>query len=150
MKNEILSSLNRRFSGIGENPHLVVASLLDPRFKNTFFDSPEQQVKAKEMLLEEVRKVTGETVIEVEDSESANESETNSLNEPVSKRVNREAETTELWKSFEEILKESGSLVESRLASVTSSVEQYLTEPLIEFHRSNCYNWWRDNKTRFP
>ena len=57
---------------------------------------------------------------------------------------------TELWKSFEEILQESGSLVDSGPTSVASLVEQYLSEPLIEFHRSNCYDWLRDNKARFP
>ena len=116
MKSEMLKSLNRRFSSVRENQHLVIPSLLDPRFKNRFFDGSEQQAKGKEMLLYEVRKVLGETVIEIEDSESANESETNSsLAEPASKRVNREAEVTELWKSFEDILKESGSLVDSGL-----------------------------------
>ena len=88
-------------------------------------------------------------MIEVEDHESADESEAN-LTEPAPKRVNREAEVTELWKSFEEILKESGSVVDNGLMSIANSVEQYLTEPLIGFHKSNCYNWWRDNKLRFP
>ena len=40
--------------------------------------------------------------------------------------------------------------MDSGPTSVASSVEQYLAEPLIEFHRSNCYDWWRDNKARFP
>ena len=41
-------------------------------------------------------------------------------------------------------------MVDSEPTSVASLVEQYLAEPLIEFHRSNCYDWWRDNKARFP
>ena len=40
--------------------------------------------------------------------------------------------------------------MDSGPTSVASLVEQYLSEPLIEFHRSNCYDWWRDNKARFP
>ena len=67
MKSEIL---NRRFCDIGDNQHLVLASLLDPRFKNRFFDGAEQQARAKEMMLEEVRKLTGRPVIEVQESES--------------------------------------------------------------------------------
>ena len=40
--------------------------------------------------------------------------------------------------------------MDSGPTSVASSVEQYLAEPLIEFHRSNCYDRWGDNKARFP
>ena len=40
--------------------------------------------------------------------------------------------------------------MDSGPTSVPNPVEQYLSEPLIEFHRSNCYDWWRDNKARFP
>ena len=147
MKNEMLRSLKQRFSDIRDKQHLVLASLLDPRFKNRFFDGAEQQAKAKEIMLEEVRKLTGKPVTEVQDSESGDESHETG---PASKCINRRTEATELWESFEEILEESGSLVDSGPTSVASSVEQYLAEPLIEFHRSNCYDWWRDNKVRFP
>ena len=58
--------------------------------------------------------------------------ETDTLTEPASKHVNRE--TTELWKSFQEIIEESGSQVDSGSTSISSSVDQYLGEPLIECH----------------
>lgn len=49
------------------------------------------------MLLEELSKLTGESVIETQDSESGDESHTtDSLTEPASKHANREAEATEL------------------------------------------------------
>ena len=31
-----------------------------------------------------------------------------------------------------------------------SVIEQYFSEPVLEFHRSNCFTWWNDNKNRFP
>ena len=74
MKNEMLCSLNQRFCDIGDNQHLVLASLLDPRFKNRFFDGAEQQVKAKEIMLEEVRKLSDRSVIEVQNFESGDKS----------------------------------------------------------------------------
>ena len=77
-------------------------------------------------------------MIEVQDSESGDESP---KTEPASKRINTRTEDTELWKSFKEILEESGSLVDSGPTSVASSVKQYLADPLIEFHRSNCHDW---------
>ena len=72
-------------------------------------------------------------MIEVQDSESGDKSHET---EPAPKRINRRTAPTELWKSFEEILEEFGSLVDSGPTSVASSVEQYLSEPLIEFHKS--------------
>ena len=50
----------------------------------------------------------------------------------------------------DEVMSRVKSEIEGVTTSVASSVEQYLTEPLIEFHRSNYYDWWRDNKARFP
>ena len=128
MNREMLRSLDQRFHDIEERQHLLLASLLDPRFKDRFFNGPEQRRKAKEMLLEELEKVSDSAVIEVQDLGE----ETDTLTEPTSKRVNRE--TTELWKSFQEIIEESGSQVDSGSTSISSSVDQYLGEPLIEFH----------------
>ena len=118
--------MKQRFSGIGDKQRQVLASLLDPCFKNRFFDGAEQQAKAKEMPLEEVRKLTGKPAIEVQNSKSGDKSRET---EPPSKLIKRRAEATEVWKSFEEILEESGSLVDSEPISVASSVEQYLADP---------------------
>ena len=100
-------------------------------------------------MLEEVRNLIGKPVIEVKESESGDESY---KTEPASKCINRRTKATELWKSFEETLEESGSLVDSGPTSIDSSVEQYLAGlgPLTEFHRSKCYDWWGDYKARFP
>ena len=77
---------------------------LDPCLKNRFFNGAEQQARAKEMMLEEVRKLTGRPVIEVQESESGDDSDECHEIEPASKRINRRTEATELQKSFEEIL----------------------------------------------
>ena len=74
MKNEMLSSLNQRLCDIGDNQHLLLASLLDPRFKNRFLDGAEQQAKAKKMMLEEVRKLSERPVIEEQNFESGDKS----------------------------------------------------------------------------
>ena len=78
--------------------------MLDPHFEPRFFDGAEHQAKAKEMMLEEVRRLTGKPVIEVQDSESGDESHNT---ESASKHIYRRTEATELWKSFEELLEES-------------------------------------------
>ena len=73
MKNEMLHSLTQRFSDIGDKQHLVLASLLDPCFKNRFFDGTEvttSKSQGNDVRRGEVRKSTGKPVIEVQDSES--------------------------------------------------------------------------------
>ena len=69
------------------------------------------------MILEDVRKLTGKPVIEVQDSESGDESHEI---EPAPKCINRRTEATKLWKSFEELLEELGSLVDSEFVPLSS------------------------------
>ena len=47
MKSEMKLSLTRRFSDIEENDLLIVATLIDPRFKNRFFTSENTKTKAE-------------------------------------------------------------------------------------------------------
>ena len=73
--------------------------------------------------------------------------DTETTDEPPSKRANRR--TTELWQSFNEILEESGASAEG-LSSDANVVDQYLSEPLLEFHSNKSLIWWSSNKSRFP
>ena len=107
MKKEMLLSVKRRFDDIESNVPLVIACLLDPRFKDRFLSGTTQQAEAKRMLIEELEKI--------EDYDDAG-----SL-EPPSKRSN--ADITELWQSFNEILEESGSSAESENTVIGSVVE---------------------------
>ena len=89
MKSEMLHSLNQRFCDIRDYQYLILASLLDPRFKNRFFDGAEQ-ARAKEMMLEEVRKLTERSVIEVQESESEDDSDECHETEPASKHKQKD------------------------------------------------------------
>ena len=134
MKNAMFVSLTHRFKDVEQNIPLVIACLLDPRFKDRFFSSVSQQAEARKMLIEKM---------EEEKARSATET----IHEPPSKRANRE--TTELWQSFNKILEESGASPEG-LSNDNSVVKQYLSEPLLDFCSNNCLTWWSSNKSRFP
>ena len=43
-------------------------------------------------------------------------------------------------------MEESGS----SLSAEDDEIERYLSEPIIDFHRSNCYTWWNENSKRYP
>ena len=55
---------------------------------------------------------------------------------------------TGLWKSFSDILEEAGASVSNESGS--QKLDAYLAEPLITFGRESCYNWWANNRHRFP
>ena len=55
MKEEMLTSLNRWYAAVEANTPLVLATLLDPRFKDKFFSG----VNAGELLEKKVAEITG-------------------------------------------------------------------------------------------
>ena len=50
MKSEMLASLKRRFSDTEKSKCLVIATLLDPLFKDKFFSGPSERAAARQML----------------------------------------------------------------------------------------------------
>ena len=81
MKNEMKTSLQRQFADAEENEKLLVATILDPRFKEKFFCGPVVTERAKSQEREKIS--------------SLNIGSKNSNKEPSPKRP-----CTGLWKSF--------------------------------------------------
>ena len=54
MKNEMNTSLQRRFAGAEENEKLLVATILDPRFKEKIFSGPVATERAKSQVREKI------------------------------------------------------------------------------------------------
>ncbi|XP_003389647.1 PREDICTED: zinc finger BED domain-containing protein 4-like [Amphimedon queenslandica] len=131
MKKELLDSLNRRFCDIESNETLVVATLLDPCFKDKFFTSITEKEAAKELLITKITNNSHDQDIE------------ESIEPP-----NKLPRTT-VMQCFDEILEESSARLSSSLC-YTTIVEQYLAEPNIDYHAGNAYQWWAENKCRFP
>ena len=125
MKSEMLDSLNRKYGDAENNESLVLATLLDPRFKDKFFSGVHEKIKAKELFDEKVAEITS----------------TDQPRVPSPKR-----QKTDLLKCFAEILEEAGVEVDT----CNAVVDKYLAKPLIPFHRGNSLSWWAENKIRFP
>lgn len=131
MKKEMLESLNRRFSDIEGNVTLLMATMLDPRFKDKFFTSSAVRDEAKSLLIEKMNE-------KLPSQHSSDEP-----SEPPEKRP-----PTEVMKCFDEILEEAGS--SSLAITAITVVEQYLAEPNIHYHTGNASTWWAENRLRFP
>ena len=124
-KSEMLDSLNRRYGDAESKETLVLATLLDPRFKDKFFSGVHEKINAKELLDDKVAEITS----------------TDEPRLPSPKRPK-----TDLLKCFADILEEAGVEVDTHNAVV----DKYLAEPLNPFHRGNSFTWWEENKIRFP
>lgn len=69
-KATLLEAIKQRFNGIYTEPLYFLATILDPRYKDRFFDQATKQ-RAKEMLLRQLNKMT-----ELENSTEKERSET--------------------------------------------------------------------------
>ena len=129
MKADMLASLNRRYADIEKNTILSVATLLDPRFKDKFFSESDTRATAVETINSKL-------------SEMANDDGVSIVPPP-----KRSKQTKGIWNCFNEIIEKSGACVVGETDN--TDIEQYLREPLIQFHRANSYLWWKENKHRF-
>ena len=148
MKNKMLDSLRSRFNDIEEKDFLVIATLLDPRYKDKFFSSGLSRQYGKTLLVDEYL----HTKEEIE------------VSEPAAIRVGvvseEEEGSSKLWGCLSEILQESNQFVSTeRIFSeedieVTQAsapeVDQYLTAPLLDFKKGNPFKWWQDNYHYYP
>ena len=127
MKAEMLASLKRRYADVEIDEPLVLATMLDPRFKDKFFSGVGKRIRAKVLLEEKVAEINDKP---------------EEIREPTPKRPK-----TAVLKVFSEILEEAGESFDS---CHDPSVDKYLSEPLLAFHRGNSFTWWEDNKARYP
>lgn len=111
------------------NGPLVLATILDPRFKDKFFTGAAEQADAKELLNQKVAEL------------SSTQQPTSQARESSPKRAK-----PNVLQCFAEILEEADARVGN---THNTMVDKYLSEPLIEFHRESPYSWWAENKGRF-
>ena len=52
MKSKMLSSLKQRFANVEEHEELVVATTIDPRYKDKFFSKPTTKVLVKQFVVD--------------------------------------------------------------------------------------------------
>ena len=138
MKLEMLTSLERRFDDIEESQLLLMATCLDPRFKDKFFSS-EGKGLARKCMIDNIV----DTDVEVE---------------PQSKRPRTEfsndssvegESTSKVWECLTEILHDCGATTDSD-GGKEIMVDQYFSEPLIDYKKGNPYTWWYNNRLRYP
>jgi len=117
---------------------LVLATILDPRFKDKFFSGTINHANAKKMLLDECERVR----------------ETNpcyAMAEPPSKRPANDKTTSKLWGCLLEISESTAlSGEDQEVNSILCEVERCLAEALLDFKIGNPFKWWALNFKSYP
>ena len=139
MKGEMIKSLKSRFVGIKENRLLSLATILDPRFKDKLFASSIIKMTVKEMLEEEIRKIVPSEDDSLQSRQESSEVRSSSPTPPVSKRAKKDTLLT--------MYSEDSGASSSNSAD---ELEQFLSEPLVDYKAGSPFKWWHENKARFP
>ncbi|KAI4824290.1 hypothetical protein KUCAC02_012813 [Chaenocephalus aceratus] len=132
-------SLVKRFSKVEETKMVVLACLLDPRYKNHVFSSDATLTKAKEWLKEDIS----------EEEQAAAEG-TNEEDRRTPKRLRREQIScrSRIDDMFSSLLASHTAepLAESCLED---ELHMYFKEPVIDRRKGDPLQWWRQNEGRF-
>lgn len=135
MKEEMKSSLTRRYADVEKNEKLTIATILDPRFKNKFFcgQSVKDNVHASvQQLMEDLNGA-------VQPSHPVQ-----NTSEPPPKR------TCIVWTTYSELLEEAGAHVSCDGESGSNELDIYLGEQVVQLGRESPDTWWSKNIKRFP
>ncbi|QQP36332.1 Uncharacterized protein FKW44_021398, partial [Caligus rogercresseyi] len=134
MKTALLEALNRRFDQTDTDPMFCIASVLDPRYKDHFFDG-DQKRRMREMVREEL--------------DSLPDGEARIREGPIPRPIRTEAESApSLSAMFDEIVQENDP--DPRQTSATAQqLDCYLSEVLIP-RSDDPLTYWRTNRGRSP
>ncbi|XP_073694469.1 zinc finger BED domain-containing protein 4-like [Garra rufa] len=141
VRTALLEAVNERFGSAFSEPLYYLATILDPWYKDRYFDTVTKQAAVK-MLQQQVDKVTH--------SDSA--TETPDTEEPQEKNIRTSDDGGKsLLDMHDEILEENLTMEQQAgLSSHTSlQVHGYLCEPLIPRNESPL-QYWKSNMSRFP
>ncbi len=130
---------------------MVLTCLLDPRYKSHAFCSASTLNKAKEWLKEDVEGALQEQA----KTERVNQEEQADGEEPAAqdqapKRQRREKTPchSQIDKIFSSLFgPHTGDLLAKD--SIEDELHQYLKEPVIERHKGDPLQWWKQNEGRF-
>ncbi|GLD48622.1 zinc finger BED domain-containing protein 4-like isoform X1 [Lates japonicus] len=137
LRTSMLDSLTRRFSKAEDTKCLVLATVLDPRYKDKAFTSAETVEKAKDWLKEEAAHDTAKTVEETGEAEAAAKRQ----------RVQTDPPPTLVDSLYAKLLG-TAHHTDAAQSSFDTELECYLKLPVVE-RSSQPLEWWKKNEERF-
>lgn len=141
-KTALLDAVNKRFASIESDPMFCISTLLDPRYKDCFFEEDAKARIRVEVAAQLERPGTegggGDAIV--------SESEETSNHSP-SKKTRVEGASSTLHEMFEEILEQKAS--ERPKTKATVQLEGFLAESPIP-RNEKALGYWKNHHPRFP
>ncbi|CAG0896152.1 unnamed protein product [Darwinula stevensoni] len=132
MEEQIISQIRSRFSPTMRNKQVLLATLLDPRFKDIAFPDGSSKCRAKEFLLQELQHLH---------EESGTKSRTTSTK--TSPLTETGPKTTSIWQALNQALSQSQPLTEDpKSAKWNSEIDQYLSTSTLPID-DNPFLYWK-------
>lgn len=131
MRSQMLASLNKRFAWTSECKMLILATMLDPRWKAQKFYDDAVVARGRQWLAEEACAVTCSDVLPEQVTKKA--------------RVVEEKKTSSIWDLFDDEPAATSSTADN---DVDQMIDRYLAMPLLD-RRQDPFIWWRQNGSQF-
>lgn len=135
-KTTLLEAINKRFDQIEFDPIYSIATTLDPRYKDRYFDGDAKQ-RVRDLIHAQLE--MGQPGDEAHSAEAAGN--------PQQKRARTDEARSTLHDMFDEILEENGP--ERPRSSASQQLDGYLAEVSIPRNES-ALEYWSNNHGRFP
>ncbi|XP_060761430.1 zinc finger BED domain-containing protein 4-like [Neoarius graeffei] len=148
-KSALLEAVNKRFETTFSEQIYYLATILDPRYKDRYFDADLKQA-LKNKLEKEVDKMTASVTTSTcaTDGPTPKAEDAELEGEPQKKRMCTPSEGHSFLDMFNEILEEKEQN-EQATGPTSLQVHGYLSEPTIPRNMSPL-QYWQSNMSRFP
>ena len=146
IKQEVLDSLNARFEDVENSPLLLVATLLDPRYKDKMFSSNDIRERARTEVLKLFRHdIIGE-------SSDPEEEEPNQVDTPQDEKLTIWDKMAKRMKRFRPEAESSGADSEAQVRSMEVTLNLYCAEDVIPLRGdgSDPFQYWQTKKVLWP
>ncbi|XP_053181398.1 zinc finger BED domain-containing protein 4-like [Scomber japonicus] len=144
-KHTLLEAVSKRFNGVQTEPLYAIATMVDARYKDRYFD-PDKKEEARNMLLKVVDEMASVGNDQQEDAAGASAGDPGQEDQdPPPKR----ARTGSLQDMYQEILTENDVAKQATTGETASQVHAYLGEATIL--KTACpFKYWSSTQVRFP
>lgn len=142
MKNSLYESMNNRFSSVKKLPSLMVATLLDPRFKSKYLNSNEVDIAVTELISFLTESEGNKKSSRTTDNDNANDSvASTSTCVPQAHSIQQEKES--LWDVHDNTSSqtETTESEEGTKHFLKEKIQSYLSEPLLQ-RNADIYSYW--------
>lgn len=135
------TEIEQRFQHLDDNPKYFLATLLDPRFKTSFFGIIQTEKARQKLLLEGLKMSCSE--------EDSNSSEGDSP--PMKRRAGNGATVVHetFWDCFNEVAQDNSQTEDTTNSAIANELDFYLKMVRVD-RQSDPYAWWAANANQFP